>query len=140
MICLFTDFSTRGFYAGQMRGAVLENNPRAQVLDLFHDATPWDVENAARLLARLLNHTPMNAVIIGVVDPGVGGPRRPLMMRLDNRWLVGPDNGLFSLAARESNSVSCYEILWRPRQMSATFHGRDLFAPVAAMLLLFLCQ
>ncbi len=134
MIYLFTDFSTQDIYVGQLHSAVLQRHPDARLVDLFHHADPRDIESAARLLARLYETAGDDAVIAAVVDPGVGGGRKPLMVKVDGRWLVGPDNGLFSLIMRQAESVDCREINWRPANMSVTFHGRDLFAPVAAML------
>jgi len=134
MIYFFTDFSSQDFYVGQLHSAVLRRNPDARLVDLFHHADPRDIEAAARLLARLSEYTASDAILVAVVDPGVGGSRRPLMIQADGRWLVGPDNGLFSFIVRQAQSVDCREINWRPANMSVTFHGRDLFAPVAAML------
>jgi S-adenosylmethionine hydrolase len=71
---------------------------------------------------------------VAVVDPGVGGERRPVMLRVDDRWYVGPDNGLFTLVERRARQAECRVIEWRPDRLSASFHGRDLFAPVAARL------
>ena len=82
--------------------------------------------------------SPADAVVLGVVDPGVGTPRRPVALRLGDRWLVGPDNGLFAPAVRQARSdgvpVEAWTVAWRPAVLSASFHGRDLFAPVAAAL------
>lgn len=134
MIYLFTDFSVRDFYVGQMHGAIRQVNPDAKLIDLLHGVRSFDIEGAARLLDRLIEFTPKGSIIVGVVDPGVGGLRKPLMSRVDGRWLIGPDNGLFSPIIRRSGSAKSFDITWRPKQLSATFHGRDLFAPVAAML------
>ena len=134
MIYLYTDFSVRDFYTGQMHAAILQQNAEAKVVDLFHYADARDIEGSARLLARLYEYTPAGAVIACVVDPGVGGSRKPLIIEVGGRWLVGPDNGLFSLILRNNEAAVCREILWRPERLSNTFHGRDLFAPVAAML------
>jgi S-adenosylmethionine hydrolase len=73
-------------------------------------------------------------VLLGIVDPGVGGERRPVAVHADGRWLVGPDNGLFEPLARRARTLGTFAIAWRPRHLSASFHGRDLFAPVAARL------
>jgi len=73
-------------------------------------------------------------VFVCVVDPGVGGSRPPLALQADGRWYVGPGNGLFELVRRRADTTACWEITWRPERLSASFHGRDLFAPVAARL------
>ncbi|MBU3737251.1 MAG: SAM-dependent chlorinase/fluorinase, partial [Methylobacterium sp.] len=108
-------------------------DPHAAIIDLLHDAPAFDVEAASHLLAALLTHQPA-AVTLAVVDPGVGGIRRPLAIETTSGWLVGPDNGLLSVIAAQGSGSRIHEILWRPGHLSATFHGRDLFAPVAARL------
>jgi S-adenosyl-L-methionine hydrolase (adenosine-forming) len=86
------------------------------------------------LLAALVQRIPPGAVTLAVVDPGVGGARRPVAVRADERWYVGPDNGLLSVLSARATRVETYAIVWRPETLSASFHGRDLFAPVAGML------
>ena len=88
------------------------------------------------MLAALIGKFPPGAVFLCVVDPGVGGSRMPVVMQADSHTFVGPDNGLFELVARRAKKSSFWQIDWRPEGMSATFHGRDLFAPVAARLAL----
>ena len=89
---------------------------------------------ASCLLAALVAHSPADSLWLCVVDPGVGTERKPLVARADGRWLVGPDNGLLALACRRAASCTIREITWRPDSLSTSFHGRDLFAPVAAAL------
>lgn len=134
MILLFTDFGEGGFYTGQMRALLAERAPGVPVIDLMHDAPAYAPGCASYLLAALTPAMPKGATIVAVVDPGVGGPRRPIVVRADGRQFVGPDNGLFELVMRRARDVSCESIEWRPKVLSATFHGRDLFAPVAASL------
>jgi S-adenosylmethionine hydrolase len=134
MIVLFTDFGLSGPYVGQMRAVLALQAPGVPVIDLFHDVPSYDIRAGAYLLPACARDLPPGTVVIGVVDPGVGGSRRPVMVRADHRWYVGPDNGLFRLVARRARTVETCEILWRPGRLSASFHGRDLFAPVAAML------
>jgi len=136
MILLFTDFGTEGPYVGQMKAVLSEAAVAVPVVDLMHDAPAANPKPAAYLLAALLPALPRDAVILAVVDPGVGGPRTPLVARLDGRTLVGPDNGLFAPAAMGAEEAAWFEITWRPASLSASFHGRDLFAPVAARLAL----
>lgn len=134
MIALFTDFGSNDIYVGQMHAAIRRIDPDAPIVDLCHDVPRFNVRCSAYLLAALLHTLPKDSIVCAVIDPGVGGTRLPIMMRADGRWLVGPDNGLFSIAAAQAGQWSAEEILYRPKELSTTFHGRDLFAPVAAML------
>ncbi|MDO8606418.1 MAG: SAM-dependent chlorinase/fluorinase [Phaeospirillum sp.] len=134
MIVTFTDFGADGPYLGQMEVAIRRIAPSLPVVNLLTNAPDCDPRASAYLLAALAAEVPEGAVILGVVDPGVGGDRRPLVLRVDGRWLVGPDNGLFEPLIRRGGLVEVWEIVWRPSRLSSTFHGRDLFAPVAARL------
>ena len=133
-ILLFNDFGNTGPYLGQMLSVLEELGPDPRVIPLQVDAPFGDPRRSAYLLAALVRQGPADAVWTCVVDPGVGGARRPLMIRAGERWLVGPDNGLLALAARDASPVSAWQIDWRPASLSDSFHGRDLFAPVAASL------
>jgi S-adenosylmethionine hydrolase len=133
-IFLFTDFGSSDIYAGQVRTALLQYAPRQPVVDLLHDAPAFNVKAGAHLLAAFFARLPAASVALAVVDPGVGGPRKPLAVRADGRWLVGPDNGLLSVAAARARKSEACVIGWRPKKLSDSFHGRDLFAPVAGML------
>lgn len=134
MIALFTDFGLEGPYVGQMHAVCASLAPDVPVVDLFHDIPRFDVRAGAYLLPAYTALLPADSVSVAVVDPGVGGPRRALLARADERWFLGPDNGLFTLLARRARHWECNELLWRPARLSASFHGRDLFAPAAAML------
>jgi len=134
MIVLFTDFGLCGPYTGQMKAVLHQMAPGAQVVDLFADAPAGDPKAAAYLLAAYAPFFPEGTVFLCVVDPGVGGARPPVVVDADGRAYVGPGNGLFELVQRRAREVECYAIDWRPERLSASFHGRDLFAPVAAML------
>lgn len=134
MIVLYTDFGWEGPYVGQMKAVLAACEPDMPVIDLMHDVPPFDARGAAYLLAALTPEMPTGAVVVAVVDPSVGSARRALAVRADGRWFVGPDNGLFELVVRRASSVQAYEIAWCPAKLSSTFHGRDLFAPVAAQL------
>jgi S-adenosylmethionine hydrolase len=136
MIVLFTDFGSRGPYVGQMQAVLCREAPGVPVIDLFADAPTFDPKASAYLLAAYAVEFPAGSVVLCVVDPGVGGNRAPLAVKADGRWYVGPDNGLFTIAARRAKAVEAWEITWRPARLSASFHGRDLFAPVAARLAL----
>lgn len=134
MIVLFTDFGLTGPYTGQMKAALARGAPGVPVIDLLADAPSFSPKPAAYLLAALAAEFPPPAVFLCVVDPGVGTDRRPIVVNADGRRFVGPDNGLFELVRRRAEMVEAAEIRWRPQCLSASFHGRDLFAPVAARL------
>ncbi|MBY0432375.1 MAG: SAM-dependent chlorinase/fluorinase, partial [Rhodospirillales bacterium] len=134
MIVLFTDFGVMGPYVGQMKVVLYSRVRGVAVVDLMHDAPTHDPRASAYLLGALIGEVPAGAICLCVVDPGVGGVRRPLALQLNGRWLVGPDNGLFELALREGGPAATWRIAWKPERLSSTFHGRDLFAPVAASL------
>lgn len=134
MILLFTDFGAAGIYVGQVKAMLQEHAPKVPVIDLLHDAPAFNVKAGAHLLAALAARLPKGSVTLAVVDPGVGGRREPLAVRADGHWFVGPDNGLISVVAARAKKDEIFSIGWRPKELSASFHGRDLFAPVAAML------
>jgi S-adenosyl-L-methionine hydrolase (adenosine-forming) len=134
MIVLYTDFGATGPYVGQVKAVLAREAPGVAVIDLLHDAPVLNPRAAAYLLAALAAEFAPGAVFLGVVDPGVGTARRPLIAQLDGRWFVGPDNGLFNVAALRAQDEAWWEITLAPPRLSATFHGRDLFAPVAARL------
>jgi len=134
MIVLFTDFGLEGPYVGQMKAVLQQESPGAPLVDLMADAPAFDAKAAAYLLAAYAPAFPSGSVFLSVVDPGVGGTRQPLVVEAGGRWFVGPDNGLLALAARRAEAARAWRITWRPTRLSASFHGRDLFAPVAARL------
>jgi S-adenosyl-L-methionine hydrolase (adenosine-forming) len=134
MIVLFTDFGSEGPYIGQMKAVLYRDAPSVPVVDLFADAPAAMPKPSAYLLATYGAWFPPKSVLLAVVDPGVGGSRGAVVVEADGRFHVGPDNGLFELAMRRAQTVRSWEIIWRPLSLSASFHGRDLFAPVAAQL------
>jgi len=150
-IVLLTDFGTRDTYVGQMKLVIAGIAPEAPVIDLSHGVSPQDVAEGAWLLDVAMPYLPEGSVVVAVVDPGVGTARAGLVLRSGTRLLVGPDNGLLSVglppalrraAARGGSRVELEEgWAWRVENRSlmlpapsATFHGRDVFAPVAAQL------
>ncbi len=139
MIALFTDFGIGSPYVGQVH-AVLETLATGVArIDLCHDLTPFEPKGAAYLLNAFALSFEAETVFICVVDPGVGGARLPLIVRVGRHWFVGPENGLIEILARHAvaanSPVIGWMIKWRPdAEISATFHGRDLFAPIAAKL------
>ena len=134
MIALFTDFGMAGPYTGQMKAVLYMEAPGIEVVDLFADAPAARPKPSAYLFAAYANWFPPGTVFLCVVDPGVGSERAAIVVEADGRLYVGPDNGLFELVLRRAAACRCWEISWRPAQLSASFHGRDLFAPVAARL------
>ncbi len=136
MILLFTDFGYDGPYVGQMKAVLAEAAPGVPVIDLMHDAPAHDPCAAAYLFAALTPELPSSAICVAVVDPGVGSDRPPVALQADGRWFVGPDNGLFEILQRRADAARQWTIIWRPEHLSRSFHGRDLFAPVAARLAL----
>jgi len=135
MIALFTDFGATGPYLGQMKAAIYRELPQAVIVDLLADAPVHNPRAAAYLLAALPQAFPAGSVFLCVVDPGVGDPgRRPAAVSVDGQWFVGPDNGLFNVLAMRGKDVQWWDITWSPPRLSASFHGRDLFAPVAARI------
>jgi hypothetical protein len=130
-IFLFTDFGWSGPYVGQMIGAVQSICPSCAVASLMHDAPAMRPDLAAYLLAACCDGLPRGSVVVAVVDPGVGGERAALIVETPDLTFVGPDNGLLSRLPRTTH---VHRIDWRPSVMSSSFHGRDLFAPVAAYL------
>ncbi len=135
MILLFTDYGWQGAYVGQLKASIQKISASVSVTDLQHDAPLFNPRASAYLLASLIDFLPPDAVILAVIDPGVGNvARRPLVMKADSRWYVGPDNGLFNVIAKQARQAEFWRIDWQPERLTKTFHGRDLFAPVAAML------
>ena len=132
IITLLTDFGTADGYVAELKGVLASSAPDAVVMDLSHDILPQDVEMARLAVARYWRRFPAGTVHLVVVDPGVGSSRAALAVRSDDRFLVGPDNGVLSpsLLAGGSRAVS----LPVPASAAATFHGRDVFAPAAALL------
>lgn len=136
-ITLSTDFGTQDYFVGAMKGVILGINPAAGIVDITHDIPPQDIHAGAfNLLATYRDFSP-GTIHVAVVDPGVGSRRRPLLIACAERYFVGPDNGLFGwICERESSFIARHltnETFWR-RPTSHTFHGRDIFAPVAAAI------
>ena len=134
MIVLFTDFGLQGPYTGQMKAVLHQMAPGISIIDLFADAPAGNPKASAYLLAAYAQWFAAGTTFLCVVDPGVGGARPPVILEADGRWYVGPGNGLFELIERRAEKARSWDIHLEPRRLSASFHGRDLFAPVAAML------
>ncbi len=137
LVTLTTDFGTRDPYVAAMKGVLLRACPELRVLDLGHEIAPHDVLEGALFLAGALPHFPAGTVHIAVVDPGVGSERRPIAVRAGGQTVVAPDNGLLTLFLRAYEPEAAHVIAnvdFMAAEVSATFHGRDIFAPAAARL------
>ena len=133
-ILLFTDFGRDNPYVGQMEAAIERNAPGTRVIHLLHSAPAFKVRASAHLLAALVGQLPSGQIVCAVVDPGVGGERRGMILLAQGNWFVGPDNGLFSVIAARSQTARVWHLPTAARDISASFHGRDLFAPLAARI------
>jgi S-adenosylmethionine hydrolase len=134
VITLLTDFGLADPYVGQMKGVIAGICSAATVVDLTHAVPRQDVRTGAFYLERSFRFFPKGTVHVAVVDPGVGTSRRALVVAADGHFFVGPDNGVLSLAARRGRAVSITQQRYFASHVSHTFHGRDVFAPVAAHL------
>ncbi len=130
IVTLLTDYGTRDSYVAEVKAAVLGGAPHARLVDISHDVPPGDVRAGQYLLARVWHRFPSGTVHVVVVDPGVGTARRALAGSAGGHLFVGPDNGLFAVLPAESRWV----VITAGPEASATFHGRDVFAPAAARL------
>lgn len=149
IITLTTDFGLDDAYVAAMKGVILEINPEATIVDICHSIEPQNIRQGAFVLSTAFCYFPQDTVHLVVVDPGVGGPRRPIILETDSAIFVAPDNGILSYVIQTSTSqrvsrrslmklppeLQAFEITnskyWR-HPVSSTFHGRDVFAPVAA--------
>ncbi|MFW5972687.1 MAG: SAM hydrolase/SAM-dependent halogenase family protein [Bacteroidota bacterium] len=138
IITLTTDFGQRDAYVAAMKGVLLSVTPQAVLVDVSHEICPQDVMEAAFVLRSASPLFPEGTVHLVVVDPGVGTTRRPVALRHRDHFFVGPDNGVFSLVVGDEASTDIVELdrkeFWRVPAPSSTFHGRDIFAPIAAHL------
>jgi len=138
MITLTTDFGLKDPYVAEMKAVILSICPNAVIVDITHEITKFNIRMGAYVLASAVPFFPEGSIHVAVVDPGVGTRRRPIVIQTKQSFFVGPDNGLLVLAAEKQGIIRVYELA-NPRFMlpkvSRTFHGRDIFAPVAAHLL-----
>lgn len=136
VITLTTDFGLSDHFVGAMKGVILNICPHAKMVDITHEITPFEIPEAAFVLAQAFRCFPPGAVHVVVVDPGVGTARRPILVEAAKQFFVAPDNGVLSMIySREKHKVRqiTAEKFFR-KPVSQTFHGRDIFAPVAAHL------
>jgi S-adenosylmethionine hydrolase len=134
ILTLTTDFGASDHYVGAMKGVILGICPQAQIVDICHDVTPFHIAEGAYVIAQAYDCFPKKTVHVVVVDPGVGTARRPILVEAAGQYFVGPDNGVLSMVySRGMHKVRLISNDRYFRQpVSATFHGRDIFAPVAA--------
>jgi len=139
MITLTTDFGIKGPYVGEMKGAILSINPGTTLVDITHSITRHSVLEGSFVMEQVVKYYPKDTIHVGVIDPGVGTDRRALIIE-GNQFLVVPDNGLATLPLKHINPTTAYEINIKKieaiigRKVSSTFHGRDVFGPVGALL------
>ena len=140
-IVLLTDFGSDDFYAGVMRAVIAAGSPASRTIDLGHGIPAHDIGAASFVLARSVEYLPADAIVVVVVDPGVGGRRRGLVLRAEGRTLIGPDNGFASDLVASGATPAAFAIdddaaarVLGSHPRGATFHGRDLFGPLAAAM------
>ncbi|MBM3234734.1 SAM-dependent chlorinase/fluorinase [Candidatus Poribacteria bacterium] len=139
LIVLLTDYGEKDFYVGALKGSIYSTYEKARIDSITHQITKFAIAEGAYTLARAAAEFPGGTVFVAVVDPGVGSERKPIALKTkDGKYFVGPDNGLFTLVLEEFGLAELREItnsaLMRKTQLSSTFHGRDIFGPVAAHL------
>jgi len=141
VITLLTDFGLSDGYPGVMKGVIWKIAPEVQIADISHSIKPQNILHGALALARTSPFFPPGTIHVAVVDPGVGTQRRPIGLRLGEHYFIGPDNGIFTLVLEEADARQAFVQVvhldqskyWQP-EISQVFHGRDIFAPVAAHL------
>jgi S-adenosylmethionine hydrolase len=137
VITLLTDFGTVDYFVGAVRGAILSVNPLAVIADITHEVPPQDIEAAAFTLLASYKTFPAGTIHLVVVDPGVGSTRRAIIVSAAKQFFVGPDNGIFTYIYDREPSYRTFHVTaekYFRKPTSTTFHGRDIFAPVAAAL------
>lgn len=157
IIALLTDFGTRDYFVGAIKGAIFSIAPNAKIVDITHEIPPQDIRSAAFTLRACYKDFPEKTIFVAVVDPGVGSERRSILVETEEYFFIAPDNGLLSFVFEDSGSprvskggitneefsaladarASVYELTnkkYFAKDISSTFHGRDIFAPVAAHL------
>ncbi len=137
IITMITDFGTNDHYVGVMKGVVLGINPDATIVDISHGVRQQDIRQGAYLLRSSYRYFPPGTIHLVVIDPGVGSTRKPIIIETKNYYFVGPDNGVLYTAACDDGIKQAYEISdksWMLKDVSHTFHGRDIFSPTAAYL------
>jgi S-adenosylmethionine hydrolase len=137
IITLTTDFGLTDGYPAAMKGVILKINPKVKIIDISHTILPQNIEHGAFILSSVVDYYPRTTIHVGVVDPGVGTNRECLIFKCDGGLLLGPDNGLMVPAAEKLKIQSAHKLVnfeFCLDNISSTFHGRDIFAPVAAQI------
>lgn len=136
LITLLTDFGSADYFVAAMKGVILSYEPSARIVDITHDIPAQDIEAAAFTLFAAHSAFPKGTIHVAVVDPGVGSDRRAILIKAAGQFFVGPDNGIFSYVCDESEPKVFHitDPVWFRRPVSDTFHGRDVFAPIAGWL------
>ena len=137
LITLTTDFGLRDHFVGAMKGVIASTAPLAHIEDISHQLEKFDIMEAAFFLGEFWKLWPKKTIHVVVVDPGVGSSRRPILIEAGGQYFVGPDNGVFTFVMKDSAKWTARELTnvkFFNKQVARTFHGRDIFAPVAAHL------
>jgi S-adenosyl-L-methionine hydrolase (adenosine-forming) len=137
IITLTSDFGLNDHFVGTMKGVILNIAPEAKIIDICHSVQPFDILDGALTIAQAYSYFPAGTIHVVVVDPGVGSARRPLVVSTEKHYLVAPDNGVLSLILDREERVKVRHITMQHyflQPLSNTFHGRDVFAPVAGYL------
>ena len=137
IIALLSDFGTRDYFVGAMKGAILSINEGVHIIDITHEIEPQNVRSASFALRACYKNFKVGTIFVAVVDPGVGSERRAILVETDDYFFVAPDNGLLGFVYNEAENFRVFELTshrFFAHQISRTFHGRDVFAPVAAHL------
>jgi len=137
IVTLTTDFGTSEHYVGAMKGVICNINPQVRIVDITNGVQSFDVLDGAIAISQAYSYFPKDTVHLVVVDPGVGGPRRPIVATVGQYFFVAPDNGVLSLVYEREERAAVRHITsehYFHHPISNTFHGRDIFAPVAAYL------
>ncbi|MGH9698446.1 MAG: SAM hydrolase/SAM-dependent halogenase family protein [Candidatus Acidiferrales bacterium] len=137
IITLTTDYGTNDHFVGAMKGVILNIHPEATIVDITHSVIPHDILDGALAIGQVYKYFPPRTIHVVVVDPGVGTPRRPILVAGDTHYFVAPDNGVLSVIYDQSDAIHAWHITsehYFLSPVSTTFHGRDIFAPVAGWL------
>ena len=137
IIVLLTDFGTKDYFVGAMKGVILSINPAANIIDITHQIPPQDIFSATFTLSACFLDFPEKTIFVAVVDPGVGSNRRSILVETEDYFFIAPDNGLLNFVFEETKNFRVFELAdekFFKHPISRTFHGRDIFAPVAAHL------
>jgi S-adenosyl-L-methionine hydrolase (adenosine-forming) len=137
MIALLTDFGLEDHYVGSLKAVIASVNPNAKVFDISHDVRPQNIREGAFILNAVYPFLPKGAIVVAVVDPGVGSRRQAIAVKTARGYLIGPNNGIFTLALEREKKYEVRTLIndrYFMKPVSSTFHGRDMFSPSAAHL------